>query len=218
MITVLLVEDHASYREALATVMGIQGDMQVVGEVERAEDAATVAAATQPTVAIVDLDLPDGSGVEAIGEIRRVSRETSCMVVSGLTDEAEFGRAIEAGAAAVLRKWVHIRELLDVLRVVAAGETVLSSGETARFLQALAARRDRGWEARMLGEKLTSREGEVLDALAQGADNARIARELTISVQTVQTHVRNLMAKLEVDSRLEAVVKAFELGLIKPPR
>lgn len=218
MITLLLVEDHASYRQLLELFVSVHDDLCVVAQVERADEAGAAAAGNTPDVAIVDLDLPGGSGVAGIEEIRCASPSTACIVLSALTDDYEFGRAIEAGAAAVLHKSVDVEDLLDVVRTVAAGGSHLPPAETSRRLQALAALRNRGWHLRALEQQISLREREVLELLADGADNRRIARELGIKPNTVQTHIRNLMAKLNVQSRLEAVVKAIRLGLVDPPR
>lgn len=217
MIRVLLVEDHASYRQALDTVMQVEGDLEVVAQVERADGAADAASSAHPDVAIVDLDLPGGSGVDAVEAIRDHCPAVACVVLSALTDDVSFGRAIEAGASAALHKSVDIQELLAVIRKVASGSTVLAADETSRRLRALAAARDQAWHARVLDESITAREREVLQLLADGLDNRAIATRLGISPQTVRTHIGNLLAKLAVSSRLEAVVKAVRLGLVEPP-
>lgn len=218
MITVLLVEDHASFRQAITMVLDGEEDLESVG------DAATVAAAIaagselKPDVAVVDLDLPDGDGLAVIRELRQASPSTACIVLSALTDDVAFGAAIEQGAAAVLHKSVEIPDLLDAIREVADGRTLLPAADTSRRLQALARSRDQRWHAHLLEQSLTTREKEVLQMLARGAGNRRIGKELGISPETVQTHIRNMLAKLAVGSRLEAVVKALRLELIKPPR
>lgn len=214
---VLLVEDHASFRQALETVLLGQERLRVVAQVGRVAEAGEAARRWQPEVAVVDLDLPDGSGIQAITDIREASPETACVVLSALADDAEFGRAIEAGAAAVLHKSVEIRDLLDALHTVADGAVVLPPAETSRRLRALAASREAHWHAQLLRERLTPRETEVLERLARGDGHREMARELFISPETAQTHIRNLLAKLAVSSRLEAVVKALRLGLVRPP-
>lgn len=216
-IAVLLVEDHASYRQALEAVMLVEGDMRVAAQVNSVAEAGAAAARSQPAVALVDLDLPDGSGVEAIEAIREESPKTGCVVLSALTNDVEFGRAIQAGASAALHKSADIPSLLSVMRTVAAGGTVLPADETSRRLRALDASRQRHWHARVLDQSITVRERQILECLAEGADNRQIAERLGISPETVQTHVRNLLAKLDVGSRLEAVVKALRLGLVTPP-
>ena len=217
MINVLLVEDHASYRQAIELVLEGEGDMAAVGQAGTAEEAGPAAAASQPDVAVIDLDLPDHDGLRALADIRAVTPSTACIILSAMTDDVMFGKAIEQGASAVLHKSIDIADLLDVIREVAEGRTVLPAEPTSRRLQALARSRDQRWHAQILEQSITPREMEVLELLAKGAGNRRIARELGISPDTVQTHIRNMLAKLAVGSRLEAVVKAIKLGLVAPP-
>lgn len=217
MIRVVLVEDHASFREALEVVMAVQEDLEVVAQVGRADEAAGAAEHSRADVAIVDLDLPGGSGVDAITSLRATPQGVACVVLTGLRDDVELGRAIEAGAAAVLHKTVDMRHLLDVVRRVADGATVLPVEVTTNALRALARERDQGWYSRVLSESLTGRELQVLERLADGAGNQDIAAALDISPDTVQTHIRNLLGKMGVGSRLEAVVKAMRYGLVQPP-
>ncbi len=217
MITILLVEDHASFRQALQGVITDEPDIEVVGQAAEAEEAADLAAHTRPAIAVVDLDLQQNSGVDAIATIRRESPRTACIVLSALTNDVEFGRAIEAGASAVLQKSIEITELLDVIRAVAGGATILPPDETSRRLQALAESRRREWYGRTVAAQLTAREREVLQCLARGASSQEIADELHISRDTVKTHVSSLLGKLNVTSRLEAVVEALRLNIIEPP-
>jgi DNA-binding NarL/FixJ family response regulator len=216
-ITVLLVEDHASYGQALETVMALEGDIQMVAILTHGGAAGEAAADHRPDVAIVDLDLPGPSGIDVILDIRASSPATSCLVLTGLTDDVELGRTIEAGAAAILHKSVDIADLLDTVRAVAAGATALPVEDTARRLRALAVARERGWHAQLMRERLSPREVEVLAQLAQGSSSRQVARSLEISPETVQTHIRNILAKLGVGSRLEAVATALRLRLVPPP-
>lgn len=216
-VKVLLVEDHVSFRDALDVVMAVHDDLDVVAQVGRADEAGVAAASNGADVAVVDLDLSGGSGVDAIAGIREQSPGTACVVLTGLRDDIELGRAIEAGAAAVLYKTTDMAEVLDVIRRVVDGATVLPVEITTQALRALARQRDHAWYRRVLRENLTGRELQVLELLADGAGNHDIAVRLEIAPDTAQTHVRNLLGKLAVGSRLEAVIKAIRYGLVPPP-
>lgn len=216
MISVVLVEDHTSYAQALAAVIELTDDIEVVGRAQSADDAAEVLAQHAPDVAVVDLDLPGASGVDVLDALRDRQAGTAAVVLTALIDEAELGRAVEAGAAAVLHKSVDVTELLDVVRRVADGGTVLAAGPTSSWLRALAAERERTWMARTIRDTLTPRETEILQLLAAGHGSDAIAAQLVISADTVQTHVRNLLGKLGVGSRLEAVTLALRMGIITP--
>lgn len=216
MISVVLVEDHTSYAQALAAVIELTDDIEVVGRAQSADDAAEVLAQHAPDVAVVDLDLPGASGVDVLDALRDRQAGTAAVVLTALIDEAELGRAVEAGAAAVLHKSVDVTELLDVVRRVAGGGTVLAAGPTSSWLRALAAERERTWMARTIRDTLTPRETEILQLLAAGHGSDAIAAQLVISADTVQTHVRNLLGKLGVGSRLEAVTLALRMGIITP--
>lgn len=216
--TVLLVEDHASYRQALQTLLEADGEFRVVAQAGTAGEAGPAAARTVADLALVDLDLAGGSGVDALAGIRAASPATTCVVLSALHDEAAFGRAIAAGAAGVLHKSIEVAELLHALRAVVAGTSILPSQDATRWLRAWDRRREQGRHAQAIAQRLTSREREILALLADGGSHVEIGRQLDIAPDTVQTHIRNLLAKLAVHSRLEAVIKAMRLGLVGPPR
>lgn len=217
MIGVLLVEDHGALRDALAAVLELDDRFRVVGTVGRGDEVGPAAAVDPPDVAIIDLDLPGGDGVTAIAAIRHVAPRTAYVVLTGSTDAVELGRAVEAGAAAVLHKSVEMPQLLDTVAAAARGTNLVPVAEAAAWLQALAGARESGWYARVVGDSLTPRERDVLAHLARGSANEVIAAELHIRPQTVQTHVRNLLAKIGAASRLEAVTEAIRLGLVDVP-
>lgn len=216
MIRVLLVEDHSSLAQALTAVMSLTDDLTVVGHARAAEEVDAVLASASADVVVVDLDLPGAGGIDVIAELRDRPDAPRCLVLTALRDDAELGRAVEAGAAAVVHKSVDMPELLDVVRQVAAGATVLPAGPTSTWLRAMSAERERSWRARTLRDALTAREVEVLRLLADGCNSAAIADRLVITPDTVQTHVRNLLGKLGVGSRLEAAALAVRLGLVDP--
>lgn len=215
MIRVLLVEDHATLLHAMAAVIDVTDGMTVAAQHTRADDGMRDETAVD--VAVIDLDLPGGTGVDVIAHLRARPEPPACVVLTGLTDERELGLAVEAGAAAVLHKSTPMPELLDVLRTVGAGGSALRAEETSSWLSALARDRDRRWRGRLLAEQITGREREVLEHLVWGMSNDDIAARLRISPDTVQTHIRNLMGKLGASSRLEAVSLALQLELVEPP-
>lgn len=211
----MLVEDHTSYAQALTAVISLEPDLMVVGHADTAEAAGEVAAAAAVDVAIVDLDLPGASGVDVLNDLRRTEHAPACVVLTALRERAELGRAVEAGAAAVLHKSVDMSVLLDVIRQVAEGGSALPAADTSDWLRALAAERERTWRARVLRDALTARETQILHLLAAGHGSSAIAERLYISPETVQTHVRNMLGKLGVGSRLEAVALGLRLGLVQ---
>ena len=217
MTNVLLVEDHASFRQALGIVLDLEPDLTVTAQLDRVDLTTLAAAAAGVDVAIIDLDLPGVDGVEVVTHLRRLPDPPGCVVLTGLLDDRELGRAIEAGASAVLHKSTAMPEVIAAVRTVAAGGTVLPASDTSRRLQALARDRERRWHASLLAERITAREREILEHLVFGLGNADIAARLGISPETVQTHIRNLLSKLGASSRLEAVSLALQHGLVDPP-
>lgn len=216
-LSLLLVEDHASFREALEAVITMSDDLEVVADVDRAELAAEAASRHEPDVAIVDLDLPGADGVSALADIHEASPDTACVVLTALRDEVEMGRAIEAGAAAILHKSVDIEEILEAVRGAARGATLVSPHDAGRWLRAYREARDRMWHTTLVDRSLTPREKEILGLLAEGGRTETIAKQLGIRPSTVQTHIRNVMGKLDVPTRLEAVTTAIRLGIVDPP-
>ena len=214
MISVLLVEDHTAFAQALTAVMGMTDDLDVIGHANAAAEVEALLSQRPADVAVVDLDLPGASGIDVLHGLRDRGPTPTCVVLTASTDAAELGRAVEAGAAAVLHKSIDMGELLDVVRRVAAGDTVLPAVPTSSWLRALAAERDRSWRARTVRAALTAREAQILQLLAEGHGGNAIAERLVISGETVQTHVRNLLGKLGVGSRLEAVALGLRLGII----
>lgn len=217
MIRVMIVEDHASFRQALGAVLALEEDMVVTAQLGTGDVGEAVEAAEAADVAIVDLELPEGDGVGIITALRESGTPTACVALTGLRDDRELGRAIEAGAAAVITKTAEMHEIIDSVRTVAAGGSVLPSEETSQRLRALARDRERRWRSELLAHQMTVRETEILEHLVYGQSNGDIGARLGISPDTVQTHIRNLMGKLGVSSRLEAVSVALQHGLVDPP-
>lgn len=217
MIRLLFVEDHASFRQALEAVFAAEPDLQLVAQTADGTEAVSLAERHRPHVAIVDLDLQGRDGADVVSTLRDAVPDLRALVLTALRDGVELGRAVEAGAAAVVHKSVEIPTLLGAIRRVAAGESLLEPAHTSRWLGALARHREGAWRSDAARASLSPRELEVLTLLAEGLGNAEIGHTLGISPETVQTHVRNLMGKLAVRSRLEAVALALRLGLVDPP-
>ena len=216
-IRVLLIEDHASLRQAMSAVMDLEDDIEVTGHREDGDPAAAVRAAAGADVAVVDLELPVGHGADVVAALLEADPPVPSVVLTGLRDDRELGRAIQAGARSVLQKTAEIPEIIAAVRVVASGGVVLPAAETQRRLRALDADLNRRRRADLVREALTSREVEVLEHLVYGASTAEAAERLGISPETVQTHVRNLMGKLGAGSRLEAVSLALQYEVVDPP-
>ena len=211
----LLVEDHASFRQTLALVFDQHPDFEVVGQAGSLGEARRLMRGREADMGVIDLALPDGEGVELIEELREANPEFAALVLTASLDRAEHARAIEAGAAGVLHKTADVDEIMDAARRVAAGEALISSDELAEMLRLAGQSREELREARASIEQLTQREMQVLEALAEGLTNREIAERLHMSVDTERTHMMNILSKLGVHSRLQALLFAARYGLIE---
>jgi DNA-binding NarL/FixJ family response regulator len=207
----LLVEDHASLRQTLAFVFDQQPDFEVVAQAGSLGEARRVMRGREADLGVIDLALPDGEGVELIEDLREVNPLFAALVLTASLDRMEHARAIEAGAAGVLHKSADVDEIMDATRRLAAGETLISPEELAEMLHLAGESR----EARASIEQLTRREFQVLKALGEGLSNKEIAERLHMSVDTERTHMMNILNKLGVHSRLQALLFAARHGLIE---
>ena len=212
MIRVLLVDDHASFRQPLAFMMEREPDFTVVAQAGSLAEARGVLQGVD--IAIVDLDLPDGNGVDLVRELRAADPPGMVLVLSAVTDRVQLAQAVEAGAAGVVHKSARISEIIDAVRRLSQGEQLLSSGEVIEMLRLVGEQHERGREAQSALARLTKREREVLQALAGGLNDKEIAERLQISAETARTHMVNILAKLGVDSRLQALVFAVRHGAV----
>jgi DNA-binding NarL/FixJ family response regulator len=211
----LLVEDHASFRQTLAFVFDQQPDFEVVAQAGSLGEARRVMRGREADLGIIDLALPDGEGVELIEELRDANPLFAALVLTASLDRAEHARAVEAGAAGVLHKSADVDEIMDATRRLAAGEPLISPEELVEMLRLAGESREEEREARASIEQLTPREMQVLKALAEGLSNREIAERLYMSVDTERTHMMNILNKLGVHSRLQALLFAARHGLIK---
>ena len=215
MIRVLLVDDHASSREPLALLLEREPDLMVIAQAGSLEEARRELERVEVDVALVDLDLPDGSGVELIRDLRRTNPEGQVLVVTASGDRGMHAQAIVAGASGVLHKSVRTRRIVEAIRRLRAGESLLTPQEAIELLRLADQERGRDREARSGLALLTPRECEVLQLLAEGLSDKEIAERLAISERTVRVHMVNLLAKLGVDSRLQALLLAIRHGAVK---
>jgi len=211
----LLVEDHASFRQTLALVFDAEPDFEVVAQAGTVAEARKVMGDREADLAVVDLSLPDGEGIELIEDLREANPLFAALVLTASLDRAEHARAVEAGAAGVLHKSADVDEILDSTRRLGAGETLLSPEELVELLRIAGQSREEEREARASIEQLTRREREVLMALSEGLSNKQIAERLHMSVDTERTHMMNILNKLGVHSRLQALLFAARHGLVE---
>lgn len=212
MTRVLLVEDHAAFRQPLAFILDREEGLTVVGQAGSLAEARRQL--TGVDVAVVDLNLPDGSGVDLVHELRSVNPESMVLVLTGSVNPGDYARAVEAGAAGVLHKSAGLSEIIRAIHRLAAGEILLAPSDLIDMLRLSGQQRLREREAQAALERLTPREHEVLQALADGLNDKEIAVRLNIRTETVRTHMVNILGKLGVESRLQALIFAVRQGLV----
>ncbi len=215
-IRVLLVEDHASFRQALAFMLEREPGFEVAAQVGSRAEARQLNGEVLENVevAIVDLALPDGDGLELIEDFSSEPRMTT-LVLSASLEPGRFARAVEAGASGVLHKSTPIKDIVEAVRMLRAGEALLSPAEVVEMLRLVGRERQEELAARQAVERLTPREKEVLEALAEGLESKEIAEKLNVTVETERTHMVNILHKLGVHSRLQALVFAARYGVVR---
>jgi DNA-binding NarL/FixJ family response regulator len=212
-IRVLLVEDHASFRQAAASIFEREG-LEVVGQAGSLTEARKVLEQGAPDVAVIDLVLPDGYGWDLIKELRAANRRAQALVLTAELDHAKIARAVDNGAAGVLHKTVELEEVVEAVRRLSAGEALLPLEEVVELLRFASSRKDEEHEARQAITRLTPREREILQLLAEGLDSHGIAERLYISLSTERNHMTSILAKLGARSRLQALVFAVRHGVV----
>ena len=213
-IRVLLVEDHASFRQALAFMLEREPEFEVVEQVGSVAEAREldVVSLDNVEVAIVDLALPDGDGLDLLEDF---SSRMVTLVLSASLEPGRFARAVEAGASGVLHKSTPIKDIVDAVRKLKAGEALLSPGQVVEMLRFVSRERQEELAARQAVERLTPREKDVLQALAEGLESKEIAEKLNVTVETERTHMVNILHKLGVHSRLQALIFAARHGVVQ---
>ena len=217
MITVAMIEDHQILVDSLSLMLRYEPDIEFLGSAGSLEKGRRLLTEYDPTVLLLDVGLPDGSGLDLIPEVNQLCPETNIVVLTSMTDEATLMRVVDSGISGFVSKDSQLSDLLETIRKAADGEIVMPTSLLVGLLmrmprdKAAAYQDNKGWE------RLTVREQEVLERLASGKTGDEIAEELHIAPLTVRTHIRNLMSKMGVHSRLEAVAFGMKNGLIDPP-
>ncbi|MEV4215413.1 response regulator transcription factor [Micromonospora sp. NPDC049662] len=219
-VRVVIVDDQALVRAGFRMVLDSQPDLTVVGEAIDGADALRVLARTEADVVVMDIRMPTMDGVEATRRIcaDRPSGPPRVLVLTTFDTEADAFAALRAGASGFLLKNVPPEELLDAIRVVARGDSVVAPSITRRLLDRFAGQLGVTPTADPRLAQLTEREREVLLLVAQGLSNAEIAAKAHVAEATVKTHVGRILAKLHLRDRVQAVVLSYESGLVTPGR
>lgn len=204
---VLIVEDHRVVAEGLAALINDQADMKVVGNVGSVAESAEAASQLDPEIVLLDFRLPDGTAPDAAAAIRSIQPTAKMIFLTREDSDAARFAAVQSGASAFIHKSRAAAEVVAAIRDVARGKMLITPRTIATLLN-----KRRDFDAQL--ERLTPREREVLRLMAGGHSSRAIAAELGISYTTVRTHIRSLGSKLAVHSKLEAIIRARELGLI----
>ncbi|HEY1331336.1 MAG TPA: response regulator transcription factor [Actinomycetota bacterium] len=216
---VLVVDDHALFRRGLQLVLNQEPDIDVVGEAADGHEAVERAQELMPDVVLMDVRMPRRSGIEATAELKDQLPHVKILMLTISDDEADLFEAIKAGASGYLLKEVSIEEVAEAVRSVAAGQSRISPTMASKLLNEFAAMSRRGEHepdrAPLPAPRLTDREMQVLKLVAEGLGNKDIAKRLFISENTVKNHVRNILEKLHLHSRMEAVVYAVREKLLE---
>jgi len=213
---VLIVDDHALFRRGLEMVLAQEDDIEVVGEAADGAEAVDKAADLLPDVVLMDVRMPRRSGIEACTAIRDVAPSTRIIMLTISDEEGDLYEAIKAGATGYLLKEISIDEVATAIRAVAGGQSLISPSMASKLLTEFATliKRDNDPKHAPV-PRLTDRELEVLRLVARGLNNKDVAKQLYISENTVKNHIRNILEKLQLHSRMEAVVYAVREKLLE---
>jgi DNA-binding NarL/FixJ family response regulator len=201
-IRVLCVDDHPLLREGIAALIGNQSDMEVVAEASNGREALELFRRHRPEITLMDLQMPELNGIDAISAIRGEFPEARIIVLTTHAGDVQVSRALKAGARAYLLKGSVRKELLDTIRAVHAGQKRLSSEVAAEVAE------------HAIDDAVTPREADVLRLIASGNANKEIARKLSLTEETVKSHIRHIMAKLGANDRTHAVTIGLRRGII----
>ena len=222
-IRVLLVDDHDLFRRGLAEVLEEEPAIEVVGQAKDGHEAVRKAAELSPDVVFMDLNLPGQSGIESTAYLMQQWPDMKVLVLTVSEEPTDLFKALGVGALGYVLKTASPRDIVDALRNVHQGWVVISPAMAPRFLSDLSSPPDArpsrlGKVSEGKESHLTLREQEILQLVSQGRSNAEIASDLVVSENTVKTHIKNILGKLQTKNRSEAVAAASRLGFLKPER
>lgn len=210
MIRILLVDDHEMVRIGVSAYLQTQADMEVVGEASNGKEAVDKAFELRPDIILMDMVMPEMNGAEATEAIIAEWPEAKIVIVTSFLDDDKVYPALEAGAVSYILKTSNAKRIAEAIRETVQGQTVLEPEVTTKMMQ-----RMRSGNESALHDELTEREMDVLLLMASGKSNQEIADDLYIGIKTVKTHVSNVLSKLAVQDRTQAVIYAFKHNLVK---
>jgi DNA-binding NarL/FixJ family response regulator len=208
---VLVADDHPLFREGLRAMLASTPDMEFVGEASTGEEAVSLAAELQPDVIVMDIQMPGVGGIEATRTIVESNPHVQVLVVTMFEDDGTVFAAMRAGARGYVLKGANYREMIRAIGAIGSGEAIFSPAIAVRLRSYFTDVRPA--TAPQIFPELSNREREILDLIAQGYKNPEIARRLFLSPKTVRNHVSNILHKLQVADRTEAIIRAREAGL-----
>jgi two-component system response regulator DevR len=208
-IKVFLLDDHEIVRRGIADLLSATDDIEVVGEAGTVAEALRRIPAVLPDVALLDGRLPDGSGIDVCRDIRSSHPDIRCLILTSYDDDDALFAAVMAGASGYLLKEIRGSSLIDGIRQVNGGRSLLDPSVTERVMHRLRVGNEQ--DPRLAG--LTAREREILDLIARGHGNPEIAKRLFLSPKTVRNHISHIFSKLQIADRAQAIVRAREAGL-----
>ncbi|MEU7835634.1 MULTISPECIES: response regulator transcription factor [unclassified Nonomuraea] len=215
-IRVVLVDDQAMVRVGLRMILTAQRDIDVVGEAEDGASAVEVVQRTRPDVVLMDIRMPDVDGIEGTRRVLAAHREVKVVILTTFDEDGYIEGALRAGASGFLLKVSPPEQLVEAVRTVASGGGLLDPSVTLRVIESFAAATPTRTPRAEILSTLTERERDVLSLMARGMSNAEIAGRLYLGEATIKTHVSNVLAKLGVRDRVQAVVAAYETGHVRP--
>jgi len=208
---VLVADDHPLFRDGLRTLLSSAPDAELVGEATTGEEAVSLTSELQPDVVLMDVQMPGMGGIEATRRIARDSAHARVLVVTMFEDDATVFQAMRAGARGYVLKGANYDEMLRAIRAVGGGEAIFSPKIAVRLMDFFSIMRPTTLPQAF--PELSDREREILDLIARGHKNLEVARYLYLSPKTVRNHVSNILHKLQVADRTEAIIRAREAGL-----